>query len=94
MSARPVATQSKCFGLAHLLEKHGGFVHGLGRNAAPVEAGAANQLFFNNADLSSQLGGSNGGDITSRSGTQDHGIILRHRTTFMQNGIAPVTEVS
>jgi hypothetical protein len=49
MSNRVLATQAKSFRVAHLFKEDGGFVHGLGRNAAPVETGAAHQFLFNNA---------------------------------------------
>ena len=66
------------------------------RNAAPIQAHAAQGLRFHDAHTRPNLGGSNGGDVPARSGTENGDVRLswhtkdcRRRTGFRETGSAP-----
>ena len=46
----------------------------LGRDAAPVQANAAEIIAFDDRGLESELGGADGGDIAARSGADDDDV--------------------
>jgi len=57
----------------------GGMQEGLGRDAADVEAGAAEGVvLFHEGHFKAKLGGLNGGDIATWTGTDYDEIELRH----------------
>ena len=62
-----------------LLVDFGGMQEGLGRDAADVEAGATERIvFFYEGHLEAELGGLDGGDIATGTGTDYDEIELRH----------------
>ena len=53
----------------------GGLEQGLGRDAAPVEAGATGAVGFDAGDFFTELGGANGGDVAGRAAPNDNQIV-------------------
>ena len=47
----------------------------LGRDAAPVQAGAAGAVGFDAGDFFTELGGADGGDVAGRAATDDNEIV-------------------
>src|SRR5208282_5370235 len=62
--------------MGDLFKNFGSVQQGLGRNAADVEAGAAESLaLFDNGGFQAELGGANGADIAARAGADDNEIV-------------------
>jgi hypothetical protein len=64
------------------LVKFGVAEESFGRDAAPVEAGAAGAFHFDAGDAFAELGGTDGADISGGS-TADHDEIVRHRPNIL-----------
>src|SRR5262249_45399114 len=60
--------------MLHVVKNLGGTQQRLGRNAAPVEADAAEIGFFDNSCLETKLGRTDRGDVAARSGTDDDDV--------------------
>ena len=69
---------------AGLLEQLRGVQQGLRRDAADVEAGAAEgRPFLDHGDLHPELGGADGADVAARAGTDDREIeCIRHESLW------------
>ena len=66
-------------GHLHLLEAVGALQPGLGGDAAPVEAGAAQLgILLHHGDAQAELGGADGGDVAAGTRTQDEKIESCH----------------
>jgi len=67
---------AKQLGIAH---------HRLGRNTAPVEAGATQGILFHQSDPTAKLRPADGGHVTARSTADDHhivGMLPIHRMAY------------
>src|SRR6185503_3096392 len=58
----------------------------LGRDAAPVEAGAAQLVLLDDRGLQPHLSSADRGHVTSRAGADDDDLVLRHDGTPRANG--------
>ncbi len=66
-------------GMLHVMVDLGGAQQRLGRDAAPVEADAAEMLALDDGGLEAELGGADGGDVAARpAADDDHVIDIRH----------------
>lgn len=66
--------------------KLGIFQECLGRNASPIEAGAASPVSFDAGDFFSELGGANSSDVTGRSATNNNQIVGHDRSALGSSG--------
>jgi hypothetical protein len=58
----------------HVVEDFGRAQQRLGRDAAPVEADAAEIVALDDCRLEAELSGADGGDIAARTGADDHNV--------------------
>jgi len=65
--------------VADAREGIGGGNQRFGGDASPIEASAAELLFFDNGDGGAELGGADGGGITTGTGADDCEIKVFHR---------------
>ncbi len=68
----------------HLLELGAGVDEGLGRDAAPVQAGAAQAVLVHDDGVQAQLARTNGGGIAARAAADDENL-TRFRLGHEQN---------
>ena len=79
----------------HVLEHAGGMDEGLGRDAAAIEAGAAQPVLVDNDGIQTQLAGADGGRIAARATTDDedfaatflHDVRLRLEWVLLRAGL-------
>src|SRR6185369_6812583 len=65
-------------GALDLLEEVRGHDPRLGRDAAPVQARAAQLFLLDDGGLQAQLRGADGADVTAGAGADDDGVVVRH----------------
>ena len=66
-----VGLEAEHTGGANLVRQLGGMEEGLGRNAAPMQAGATDLLLLDDRDLEPQLGSTDGADISGGAAADD-----------------------
>ena len=76
---RAPGAEAKGVGMVHVMEDFGRAKQCLGRDAAPVEADAAEILALDDRGLEAELRGADGGDIAAGTGAEDDEIVsVRH----------------
>jgi hypothetical protein len=75
IKANLIRRQAVVLGVFHVVVDFGRAQQRLGRDAAPVEADAAEMLALDNGGLHAELGGADGGDIAARSATDDDDVV-------------------
>ena len=79
IEARLVGGQAVVAQVMQLLVDLAGLQQGLGRDAAPVQADAAQGLALHNGGLEAQLGGADGRDVAAGTGADDDDVEIHSR---------------
>ena len=78
--------QPEFLGVAHAVGKRGGLEQGLGRDAAAMEAGAADLVLVDESDLQTELRGPESGRVAAGSGAEDDEIEVVRRADGHRRG--------